>query len=51
MNGNSDIAGSILNNVINNNDNSDSLMLFNTKNKYNKILCYNIKGKRWNQML
>ena len=45
LRGDSDIAGDPDNNVINNNDNSDSLILFNTNINIHIILCYNIKEK------
>ena len=45
LNGNSDIAGNPDNNVINNNDNSDYVILFNTNINNHKILCYKIKEK------
>ena len=44
LNGNSDIAGTTHNNIINN-DNSDYVILFNTNINIHKILCYNIKEK------
>ena len=41
----SDITGDTYSNVINNNDNSDYVILFNTNIYNHKILCYNIKEK------
>ena len=40
-----DITGDTHDKVINNNDNSDYVILFNTNIYNHKILCYNIKGK------
>ena len=39
------ITGDTHDKVINNNDNSDYVILFNTNIYNHKILCYNIKGK------
>ena len=41
----SDITGDTYSNVINNNDNSNYVILFNTNIYNHKILCYNIKEK------
>ena len=41
----SDITGDTYSNVINNNDNSDYIIIFNTNIYNHKILCYNIKEK------